>query len=56
MAESMTGVLFGVMALTIAAILVAEHYKRAHHRNPQSRWLDTHPVRTGFGRELPVRR
>ncbi|CAB3790558.1 hypothetical protein LMG28138_03012 [Pararobbsia alpina] len=29
----------------MAAILVAEHYRRAQHRNQQFRWLDTHPVR-----------
>lgn len=45
MAGSMTGVLFGVIALIMAAILVAEHYRREHHRNQQSRWLDPHPTR-----------
>jgi hypothetical protein len=45
MAESMTGVLFGMIALIMAAILVAEHSRHAHHRNQQFRWLDAHPVR-----------
>ena len=45
MAESMTGVLFGVIVLIMAAILVAEHYRREHHRNQPFRWLDTHPMR-----------
>ena len=45
MAESMTVVLFGVVVLIMAAILIAEHYRREHHRNQQLRWLDTHPVR-----------
>ena len=39
------GGLFGMIALIMAAILVAEHYRHAHHRNQQFRWLDTHPVR-----------
>jgi len=33
MAESMTGVLFGVIVLITAAILVAEHYRREQHRS-----------------------
>ena len=45
MTESMTAVLFWVIALIIAAILVAEHYRPAHHRNRQFRWLDTHSMR-----------
>ncbi|MFP3566383.1 hypothetical protein [Paraburkholderia sp. SIMBA_030] len=45
MAESITGVLFGVIALMMAAILVAEHYRRALHRNQQFLWPDAHPVR-----------
>jgi hypothetical protein len=45
MAGSMTGVLFGVIALIMAAILVAEHYRHAPHRNQQFRWLDPHPMR-----------
>lgn len=46
MGEAMTGVLFGVIALIVAAILVAVHYRREHHRNQQQlRWLDTHPMR-----------
>jgi hypothetical protein len=45
MAESMTGVLFGVVVLIMAAILVAAHYRREHHRNQHLRWLDAHSVR-----------
>jgi hypothetical protein len=45
MAGSMTGVLFGMIALILAAILVAEHYRHAHHRKQQFRWPDTHPMR-----------
>jgi hypothetical protein len=48
MAESMTGVLFGVIVLIVPPILVVEHYRREHHRNQQIRWLDTHPVQTGY--------
>ncbi|HXZ08214.1 MAG TPA: hypothetical protein VEI25_09170 [Paraburkholderia sp.] len=42
MADSMTGIWFGVIVLIVAAILVAEHYRRERHRNRQLRWLDTH--------------
>jgi hypothetical protein len=45
MAESISGVMLGVIVLIMAAILVAEHYRREHHRSRQLRWLDTHPVR-----------
>jgi hypothetical protein len=45
MAELMSGMLFGVIVLIMAAISVTEHYRPAHHRNRQFRWLDTHPVR-----------
>ncbi|NPT58295.1 hypothetical protein [Paraburkholderia elongata] len=45
MAGSMTGVLFGMITLIMAAISVAEHYRHAHPRNQQFRWLDTHPMR-----------
>jgi ABC-type uncharacterized transport system fused permease/ATPase subunit len=45
MAELITGVLFGVIVLVMAAILVAEHYRRVRHRNRQLRWLDTHLIR-----------
>jgi hypothetical protein len=43
--ELITGVVFGVIALVIAAILVAAHYRRARRRNQQLRWLDTHVMR-----------
>ncbi len=43
MPELMTAVLFGVIVLIMAAILVAEHYRRGYHRNQQLRWLDAHP-------------
>jgi hypothetical protein len=45
MVESISGMLLGVIVLIVAAILVAEHYRREHHRNRQFRWLDTHPMR-----------
>jgi hypothetical protein len=44
MAESMTGMWLGVIVLIVAAILVAEHYRRERRRGRQLRWLDTHPT------------
>jgi hypothetical protein len=44
MAESMTGLWLGVIVLIVAAILVAEHYRRERRRGRQLRWLDTHPT------------
>jgi ABC-type uncharacterized transport system fused permease/ATPase subunit len=44
-AELVTGVLFGVIVLIMAAILVDEHYRRKRHRIQQLRWLDTHLIR-----------
>lgn len=37
--------LLGVLVLIIAAILVAEHYRRERRRNQYLRWLDSHPMR-----------
>jgi ABC-type uncharacterized transport system fused permease/ATPase subunit len=45
MAELITGVLSAVIVLIMAAILVAEHYRRERRRNQQLRWLDTHFIR-----------
>jgi hypothetical protein len=45
MGESISGMLLGVIVLIMAAILIADHYRREHHRNQQLRWLDTHPMR-----------
>ncbi|CAB3798552.1 hypothetical protein LMG28614_04786 [Paraburkholderia ultramafica] len=45
MAESISGVMLGVIVLIMAVILVAEHYRREHRRRRQLRWLDTHPMR-----------
>lgn len=44
MAESISGVMLGVIVLIMAAILVVEHYRREHRRGRQLRWLDTHPI------------
>ncbi|MFM0342130.1 hypothetical protein [Paraburkholderia fungorum] len=45
MVESISWMLLGAIVLIMAAILVAEHYRREHHRNQRLRWLDTHPMR-----------
>ncbi|MGF6971084.1 hypothetical protein OKW43_008179 [Paraburkholderia sp. WC7.3g] len=45
MAVAMIGLWVGAVAMIVAAILVAEHYRHEHHRNQQLRWLDTHPIR-----------
>jgi hypothetical protein len=45
MGESISVALLGVIVLIMAAILVAEHYRREHRRSQQLRWLDTHPMR-----------
>lgn len=42
MAESMVSVVVGLIVLAVAAILVASHYRREHHRERWLQRMDAH--------------